>query len=91
MHAELLRQALRFYGVDATATHLIDMDAARAQALEFVPKRPCSLPAGRPTRESYFARFKSIAEEVGSARLWWTAHFAGLVAAGLHPSPVPHG
>ena len=41
-------------------------------------------------RQLDFAAFRSIADEVG-ARLWVDmAHFAGLVAAGLHPNPVPH-
>jgi glycine hydroxymethyltransferase len=77
-----------FYGVDAT-THLIDMDAVRAQALEFRPKVIVAGWSAYP-RILDFAAFKSIADEV-DAKLWVDmAHFAGLVAAGLHPSPVPH-
>ncbi len=77
-----------FYGVDPT-THLIDMDAVRAKALEF---RPQVIVAGWSSypRVLDFAAFRSIADEVG-AKLWVDmAHFAGLVAAELHPSPVPH-
>ncbi|WP_102145751.1 serine hydroxymethyltransferase [Mycobacterium hubeiense] len=77
-----------FYGVDA-ATGLIDMDAVRAGALEF---RPRVLIAGWSAypRTLDFAAFRAIADEVG-AHLWVDmAHFAGLVAAGLHPNPVPH-
>ncbi|OBF36315.1 serine hydroxymethyltransferase [Mycobacterium sp. ACS1612] len=76
------------YGVDP-ASGLIDMDAVRAHAKEF---RPRVLIAGWSAypRTLDFAAFRSVADEVG-AHLWVDmAHFAGLVAAGLHPSPVPH-
>jgi glycine hydroxymethyltransferase len=77
-----------FYGVDPV-THLIDMDAVRAQAREFRPKVIIAGWSAYP-RTLDFAAFRSIADEVG-ARLWVDmAHFAGLVAAKLHPSPVPH-
>jgi glycine hydroxymethyltransferase len=77
-----------FYGVDPT-THLIDMDAVRAQALEFRPKVIVAGWSAYP-RILDFEAFRSIADEV-EATLWVDmAHFAGLVAAGLHPSPVPH-
>jgi glycine hydroxymethyltransferase len=75
------------YGVDEQSS-LIDMDAVRAKALEV---RPHVLIAGWSAypRQIDFAAFRSIADEVG-AKLWVDmAHFAGLVAAGLHPSPVP--
>lgn len=77
-----------FYGVDPQ-TGLIDMDAVRAAALEF---RPEVLIAGWTAypRIQDFAAFRSIADEVG-AYLWVDmAHFAGLVAGGVHPNPVPH-
>ena len=77
-----------FYGVDST-THLVDMDAVRAKALEF---RPTVIVAGWSAypRILDFAAFRSIADEV-DAKLWVDmAHFSGLVAAGVHPSPVPH-
>ncbi len=77
-----------FYGVDPT-THLIDMDAVRAQALEFRPKVIIAGWSAYP-RILDFPAFRSIADEV-DAKLWVDmAHFAGLVAVGLHPSPVPH-
>jgi glycine hydroxymethyltransferase len=76
------------YGVDKDS-FLVDMDALRAQALEV---RPQVLIAGWSAypRQLDFAAFRAIADEVG-AKLWVDmAHFAGLVAAGLHPSPVPY-
>jgi len=76
------------YGVDPK-TMLVDMDAVREKALEV---RPQVLIAGWSAypRQLDFAAFRAIADEVG-ALLWVDmAHFAGLVAAGLHPSPVPH-
>src|SRR6201996_7481054 len=77
-----------FYGVDPT-THLIDMDAVRAQAREFRPKVIVAGWSAYP-RTLDFEAFRSIADEV-DAKLWVDmAHFAGLVAVGLHPSPVPY-
>lgn len=76
------------YGVDPT-TFRVDMDRVRDAALEH---RPTVLIAGWSAypRQLDFAAFREIADEVG-AKLWVDmAHFAGLVAAGLHPSPVPH-
>lgn len=70
-------------------TYLIDMDNVRERALEVRPK---VLIAGWSaySRHLDFAAFRSIADEVG-AKLWVDmAHFAGLVAAGVHPSPVPN-
>ena len=70
-------------------TFLIDMDKVRDKALEH---KPTVLIAGWSAypRHTDFAAFRAIADEVG-ARLWVDmAHFAGLVAAGLHPSPIPH-
>lgn len=70
-------------------TYLVDMDIVRQRALE---TKPAVLIAGWSayTRHLDFAAFRSIADEVG-AKLWVDmAHFSGLVAAGLHPSPVPH-
>ena len=69
-------------------THRIDMDKVREKALEARPKVMAGWSAY--PRQLDFAAFRSIADEVG-ARLWVDmAHFAGLVAAGLHPNPVPH-
>ena len=76
------------YGVEPD-TFLIDMDKVRDKALEH---KPTVLIAGWSAypRHTDFAAFRAIADEVG-ARLWVDmAHFAGLVAAGLHPSPIPH-
>jgi glycine hydroxymethyltransferase len=76
------------YGVDET-TGLVDMDVVRARALEVRPQVIIAGWSAYP-RELDFAAFRAIADEVG-ALLWVDmAHFAGLVAAGLHPSPVPH-
>ncbi|MET1086317.1 MAG: serine hydroxymethyltransferase [Arthrobacter sp.] len=67
----------------------IDMDRLREQA---IAEKPQVIIAGWSAypRHLDFAAFRSIADEVGA--LLWTdmAHFAGLVAAGLHPSPVPY-
>jgi glycine hydroxymethyltransferase len=76
------------YGVDQK-TFLVDMDIVRDKALEY---RPTVLIAGWSAypRQLDFAAFRAIADEVG-AKLWVDmAHFAGLVATGLHPSPVPY-
>ncbi|MHC5559851.1 serine hydroxymethyltransferase [Kocuria sp. U4B] len=76
------------YEVDPT-TYTVDMDKVREQALA---ERPQVIVAGWSaySRQLDFEAFRSIADEVG-AKLWVDmAHFAGLVAAGLHPNPVPH-
>jgi glycine hydroxymethyltransferase len=76
------------YGVDPQ-TYRIDMDAVRDRALESQPKMIIAGWSAYP-RQLDFAAFRAIADEVG-AILWVDmAHFAGLVAAGLHPSPVPY-
>jgi len=76
------------YEVEAD-TFRVDMDKLREQALR---ERPQVIVAGWSAypRQLDFAAFRSIADEVGA--LFWTdmAHFAGLVAAGLHPNPVPY-
>ncbi len=68
---------------------LIDMDEVRSLAREH---RPTVIIAGWSAypRHLDFAAFRSIADEVGAALLVDMAHFAGLVAAGLHPNPVPY-
>jgi glycine hydroxymethyltransferase len=68
---------------------LIDMDEVARIARE---RRPKLLLAGWSAypRQLDFARFREIADEVGAQLMVDMAHFAGLVAAGLHPSPVPH-
>jgi glycine hydroxymethyltransferase len=70
-------------------THRIDMDEVERIASE---RRPKLLLAGWSAypRQLDFERFRAIADEVGALLMVDMAHFAGLVAAGLHPSPVPH-
>jgi glycine hydroxymethyltransferase len=76
------------YEVDRE-TSRIDMDAVAEIARE---RRPKLLLAGWSAypRVLDFERFRAIADEVGALLMVDMAHFAGLVAAGLHPSPVPH-
>jgi len=76
------------YGVDP-ATGRIDYDQLREQVKREQPKL---LIAGGSAyaRIIDFAAFRSIADEVGAVFLVDMAHFAGLVAGGVHPSPVPH-
>ncbi|NCT89567.1 serine hydroxymethyltransferase [Cellulomonas sp. APG4] len=76
------------YGVDPE-TYLVDMDVVRAKALEARPRVIIAGWSAYP-RQLDFAAFRAIADEVGAALWVDMAHFAGLVAAGLHPSPVPH-
>ena len=76
------------YGVDKE-THLIDFDEVEALAREHKPQLIIAGGSAYP-REIDFARFRKIADEVGAFFMVDMAHFAGLVAAGLHPSPVPH-
>jgi glycine hydroxymethyltransferase len=70
-------------------TFLIDMDEVERIAKE---RRPKLLLAGWSAypRVLDFERFRAIADEVGALLMVDMAHFAGLVAAGLHPSPVPY-
>ena len=77
-----------FYGV-APATGLIDYDQVRDVARK---ERPGLIVAGGSAyaRVIDFAAFRAIADEVGAVLLVDMAHFAGLVAGGVYPSPVPH-
>jgi glycine hydroxymethyltransferase len=77
------------YEVDAQ-TSRIDMDEVARIARE---RRPKLLLAGWSAypRQLDFPRFREIADEVGALLMVDMAHFAGLVAAGLHPNPVEHG
>jgi glycine hydroxymethyltransferase len=70
-------------------THLIDMDEVERIAKQ---RRPKLLLAGWSAypRILDFARFREIADEVGAYLMVDMAHFAGLVAAGVHPNPVPY-
>ena len=70
-------------------TSRIDMDSVAAIARERKPKMIIAGWSAYP-RQLDFAAFREIADEVGALLMVDMAHFAGLVAAGLHPSPVPH-
>jgi glycine hydroxymethyltransferase len=70
-------------------TYLIDMDEVARIARERKPKLIVAGWSAYPRRLD-FARFREIADEVGALLMVDMAHFAGLVAADLHPSPVPH-
>jgi glycine hydroxymethyltransferase len=76
------------YGV-ARETELLDYDAMAALAREHKPKVIVVGATAYP-RIIDFARCREIADEVGAYLLADIAHIAGLVAVGLHPSPVPH-
>ncbi|MDP9467295.1 MAG: serine hydroxymethyltransferase [Chloroflexota bacterium] len=76
------------YHVDRE-THLIDMDEVRSLAREHQPKMIVTGATAYP-RFWDFAAFRAIADEIGAYLMTDMAHFAGLVAAGVHPSPVPH-
>ena len=76
------------YGVSADDER-IDYDEVRRLALECKPKLILAGASAYP-RVIDFARFGEIAKEVGAYLLVDMAHIAGLVAAGLHPSPVPY-
>ena len=76
------------YGV-SRETNLVDYDEVLALAKQHKPKLIiCGGSAYPRTVEA--DRFRQIADEVGAMLLCDMAHFAGLVAAGLHPNPVPH-
>jgi glycine hydroxymethyltransferase len=70
-------------------THRIDMDEVARIARERRPKLILAGWSAYP-RILDFPRFREIADEVGALLMVDMAHFAGLVAAGLHPNPVPH-
>jgi glycine hydroxymethyltransferase len=76
------------YGVRAD-DHLVDFDQVEALAKEH---RPSLIIAGGSAypRTLDFARFRAIADDVGALLMVDMAHFAGLVAGGAHPSPLPH-
>ena len=86
-HSGVIWRAVH-YGVDP-ATGRIDYDVVREQARREQPKL---IIAGGSAyaRIIDFAAFRSIADEVGALFLVDMAHFAGLVAGGVYPSPVPH-
>src|SRR6201987_3625393 len=76
------------YHVDRE-TGRIDMDEVERIAVERRPKMILAGWSAYP-RELDFQRFREIADSVGAYLVVDMAHFAGLVAAGLHPSPIPH-
>ncbi|MFF7687744.1 serine hydroxymethyltransferase [Streptomyces syringium] len=76
------------YHVDEQ-TNLVDMEEVERLAKEHRPKLIVAGWSAYP-RQLDFAAFRRIADEVGAYLMVDMAHFAGLVAAGLHPSPVPH-
>ncbi|WP_341209275.1 serine hydroxymethyltransferase [uncultured Sphingomonas sp.] len=76
------------YGVTAD-THLIDYDAVEKQAVETQPKLIIAGGSAYP-RHIDFARFRAIADKVGAYFMVDMAHFAGLVAGGVHPTPFGH-
>lgn len=76
------------YGVKED-THLIDYDELEEIAKKERPKLIIAGASAYP-RKIDFARFRQIADEVGAKFMVDMAHIAGLVAAGLHPSPIPY-
>ena len=76
------------YGVER-GSELLDMDRVREKALEF---KPAVIMAGASaySRPIDFAAFGALAREVGAKLIVDQAHIAGLVAGGMHASPVPH-
>lgn len=76
------------YEVDAD-THLIDMEKVRQKALETRPKLIIAGASAYPRRID-FQGFRRIADEVGAYLMVDMAHYAGLVAGGVYPNPVPH-
>ena len=76
------------YGVDED-TAQIDFDALLAQAKACKPKMILAGGSAYP-RTLDFAAFRKVADEVGAILMVDMAHISGLVAAGLHPNPVPH-
>ena len=76
------------YGVDSE-THRIDYDKVLEIAKECKPKMIVAAASAYP-RIIHFAKFRVIADEVGALLMVDMAHIAGLVAAGVHPNPVPY-
>lgn len=76
------------YGVDPV-THLIDYDKLETQAMEVKPKLIVAGASAYP-RIIDFPRMAEIAKKCGAYLMVDMAHIAGLIAAGVHPSPVPY-
>jgi len=77
-----------FYGVDKK-TEKIDYDELEKLALEHKPKLIMAGASAYP-RFFDFDRFRKIADKVGAVLVVDMAHIAGLIAAGVHPSPIPY-
>lgn len=75
------------YGV-SESTQYIDYDEVRSQALKYRPKLIVAGASAYP-RIIDFKKFREIADEIGAYLMVDMAHIAGLVAAGVHPSPIP--
>lgn len=92
-HGAKPNQSGRWFNIVSYGVHRdtgrIDYDNVEALALEHKPKLLICGGSSYP-REIDFARMRTIADKVGAIYLVDMAHFAGLVAAGVHPSPVPH-
>ena len=92
-HGHPLNQSGKQYEVVAYGvrkdSETIDYERLRELAVENKPKLIVCGASAYP-RTIDFARFRTIADEAGSLLMADIAHIAGLVAAGLHPSPVPH-
>ncbi len=82
-------QTYKFYHYGLDENGLLDYDAIAKQAQEVQPKLIVA-GASAYSRTIDFARFKEIADSVGALFMVDMAHIAGLVAAGVHPSPVPY-
>jgi glycine hydroxymethyltransferase len=82
-------KALRAVPYHVGADGWVDMDEVERLARGHRPRLIIAGWSAYP-RHLDFARFRSIADEVGALLMVDMAHFAGLVAAGLHPNPVPH-
>jgi glycine hydroxymethyltransferase len=92
-HGHKLNFSGKLYNVAAYKvrqdTEVIDYDALEQQAIDVKPKLIIGGGSAYP-RQFDFARMRQIADKVGAYLLVDMAHFAGLVAGGAHPSPVPH-
>lgn len=78
----------QFYGVNKN-TNRIDFDEVRERAIETKPKLIVTGASSYP-REIDFKEFRAIADEVGALLMADMAHIAGLIACGLHNSPIPY-
>lgn len=92
-HGMALNMSGRYYKASSYGVRkedsLIDYDELRKTARETKPKLIVAGASAYP-RTIDFAAFREIADEVGAYLMVDMAHIAGLVAAGLHPNPVPH-